>query len=256
MTIHIFDGIAVVRSRLETDTTGRVPRGLFTEMLSLRPGDIAIWCWDGPGAKAHRQSLYPPYKANRVPQPSAIWKTIEMMQEVFKHTPALQVTMPTYEADDLIAHIARTCHQEQAVHIHSIDKDLSALFTYSDVTGTFTPPKGVEPEWVPLYKLCVGDPSDNIKGITGFGEKTWADLRDAGLLEPLRLQLNSQTTTVDVLGRLPKKCQNWLAERDNWITLDQMRRVIEFRPVTEPLTYIKGVRNDAAGDAILKEFFL
>jgi hypothetical protein len=255
MTINLFDGIAVIRRDLETDDMGRAPRVLFNKMLSLPAGDIAIWCWDGAGAKKHRQAIYPPYKANREPQPSAIWKTIQMMQEVFKHTPALQVTVPTYEADDLIAHLARDC-KGQEVMIHSVDRDLSALFTLPGVKGTFPPPKDVLPYWVSLYKCCVGDASDNIKGIPGFGRKTWDKVDALNLLPQLRDMTLLAKGTPELLEVLPTKVKNWLDDEANWPTLGAMQEVIAFRRVEVALPWIVGKKDLAAGDKILKEFLL
>ncbi|MDE2105560.1 MAG: hypothetical protein KGL39_50505 [Patescibacteria group bacterium] len=254
MTIHLYDGIAVIRRELETDEMGRAPRKIFTNMLTIPAGDVVIWCWDGAGAKAYRQAIYPNYKANRVPQPDGVWKTIQMMQDVLKHTKALQVTMAGYEADDLIAHFAKDTAPEKVL-IHSIDRDLSALFN-DRVSGTFDPPKGVAPGEVQLYKLCVGDNSDNIKGIPGFGEKTWQLVKELGMLEGLRLFLNNQTTTMDVMKQLPTKVHNWFNAEESWKTLRAMQKVISFRPLEEQPKFVVGRFNPQAGDAILQEFML
>jgi hypothetical protein len=263
VTLHLYDGIAVVRRALETDVMGRVPRRIMNDMLSLPPRDVAVWCWDGAGAKTFRQGIFAPYKAKREPQPDGVWKTIQLIRDVLKHTRAMQVTVPTYEADDLIAHYARSAPRGTAIMIHSVDRDLSALMVNPDVKASFGEGiKGVPPEWVPLFKLTVGDSSDEIPGTPGFGRKTWDKIAAAGLLQQLHdVLLECETKpfaaippATGVLLLLPKRCQSWLNEQG--ATLRAMRKVIAFREVTDPIKVVVGVPDAAKGDAILKEFLL
>lgn len=65
--IYIIDGMLYVRRELEKDLTGRAPRKIINAMLSMQPGDIALWCWDAPGSRQRRQELYPAYKGKRSP---------------------------------------------------------------------------------------------------------------------------------------------------------------------------------------------
>jgi hypothetical protein len=252
--IHLYDGIAIVRRELERDDSGRAQRSLFNKMLSLPAGDVAVWCWDGRGAKAYRQAIYPLYKSKRPPQPDGVWKTISLMKDVFRHTRALQATMDGYEADDLIGHLSRDCAPEKVL-IHSIDRDLSALFN-DRVSGTFEPPKGVLPSEVQLYKICVGDQSDEIKGVPGFGAKSWETLKVMGHLPALQTYIETGTLDRTMWNALSKKVQNWFCAEESWDTLRAMRDVIAFRPVTEPLKFIVGKPDFSAGDALLKEFLL
>ena len=137
MTVHLYDGIAVIRRDLESDQLGRAPRKIFLDMMAVKPTDVAVWCWDGQGAKQWRQAIYPAYKAKRVPQPDSVWATIKMMRNVLRYTKALQVTAPEFEADDLIAHYAQQANAASHVKIHSVDKDLSALMVNPYVTASF-----------------------------------------------------------------------------------------------------------------------
>ena len=250
MALHLYDGIAVVRRDLESDSMGRVPRKILNDMFALPKGDVAIWCWDGKGAKAYRQRTYPAYKAKRLPQPDGVWKTITMIQDMLRHTPALQVTIPEYEADDLIAYYVGF---GVPTKIHSVDRDLSALLVSNNITATFSPINGVSAGWVQFYKSTVGDQSDNLKGIPGFGEKTWEKLRGMGMLDMLEDKLNGKPVILNILAELPKKSQDYLAEHlDEWRA---QRDVIRFREVPNTDDYVvTGVPNYQLGDSILARF--
>lgn len=170
--IYIIDALFHVRRELERDVTGRAPRRIINDMLATQAGDVNIWCWDGAGAKKRRQAIFPAYKSKRLPHPDNIWPMVNLLREGLAFTPSVQITVPTYEADDVIATIVRA-YPVTNKHIRSQDRDLSQLFdghTSADFT-TELPPDDVR-----LYKTLVGDASDNIPGVKLFGQKGWAQL--------------------------------------------------------------------------------
>lgn len=151
------------------------------------------------GSPEHRYALYPEYKGNRrvkADDPKAQEKAMEIMalkeqvDEALKFcVKNLEVTVlkhPKCEADDLIANIARALAKEgKASVVASNDKDFAQLL-FSDDTGLIkvydTGSKSYveKPAIDPLVlKAIVGDKSDNIPGIPGYGPKKAAKLAAA-----------------------------------------------------------------------------
>jgi 5'-3' exonuclease len=103
----------------------------------------------------------------------------DYLEEVFVR----QCVVEQNEADDLIAHYTHIAKDENMI-IFSGDKDLTQLITdnvtlYSPVSKTYSK-KGdlihfknidIPHNNVYVYKVLIGDTSDNIYGITNFGEK-------------------------------------------------------------------------------------
>lgn len=173
ITIH--DGMSTVRAQLERDLS----RFSLTDILykiDQSPG-LEIWVFDGPNSKSLRRDLYPAYKAQRKPAGVSIYEGIKAVRECMRHTKATQVEVPGYEADDVIATLVKRYAKTGAlIDIRTRDYDLRALVTEgAGVTCTVKPKPAVEDRYIQLYKIWVGDPSDNIKGVPGFGERAWEE---------------------------------------------------------------------------------
>lgn len=209
--MRIIDAMNYIRRVFEKDISGRAPRTLLTDALMLT-NEVAIWVWDPPNAKASRQRIYPDYKAKRLPPPENIWPIISLIKEGLTHTPALQIQVPQFEADDVIATLVRSYYQRGPISIVSNDADLRALMTYPNVKVEAPPTKfDVPPQFVRLFKTCVGDTSDNVKGIPGFGKETWAGANHAKLLGELMKHMAGKEADIAGLG-LPKRVTNWILE--------------------------------------------
>lgn len=198
--IHIYDGLNVIRRGLETDPTGMYPHKIVTDMFAM-PGPH-VWVFDGAGGNQKRRNIFPRYKLGRTPHGEDIWATVNLLRELFKYTPAIQVCVAGFEADDVIAALARRWGD---VHIHSNDMDFAQL----GVKGDFNT-KGIPADQVRLYKTCVGDPRDNIPGIKGFGAVAWANA-DKTKLQAL---VDGDTSQIEVL---PKSSQKWVLENQQLI---------------------------------------
>lgn len=185
MTIHVYDGMAVLRRRFDTDVLGRGPRNVVTEMLNLPRTDVAVWCFEGKGSLVKRRKLYPGYKDRPSTMTDGLHSLVSLTRDALKHTRALQVAVPGREADDVIAHVCQVFGSGDRVMVHTIDRDLKALET-ANVTVDCKPIKicveptdprqdvVLTPGEVRLYKTLVGDPSDCIPGMKGFGPKAFA----------------------------------------------------------------------------------
>jgi hypothetical protein len=244
----------VVREKLETDKTGRAVRGIINSMFALRPGDAAIWCWDAPHSRQRRQSLYPKYKANRKPHPDNIWPMIDLIKETLQHTNAIQVMAAGYEADDVIATLVR---QNPSVRklIHSTDRDLAQLFDHQ-TSATFE--TKIAPSDIRLYKTCVGDPSDNITGIPGFGKQTWETTCKAELEQMISsVILGGDWACHPIIECLPTRVRNWLSDpvnRGELKTLWEIVGLYDVPPILMNAGLKPGVRDDAKADALLRKY--
>ena len=160
-----------------------------------KPDAIAVAM--DPRGGSFRKQLFPAYKATRDAQPedlTAQWPLARELIDAWK-LPVLEV--PGFEADDVIATLARITPPEWEVLIVSSDKDLMQLvggrvvlldsmkdkrIGPAEVVERF----GVTPDKLLDVRALVGDPSDNIPGVKGIGEKGAAALiTEYGTLENL-----------------------------------------------------------------------
>jgi DNA polymerase-1 len=135
-----------------------------------------------------RSDRYPEYKANRKTTPDEFRGQIDITKEVLAALGITVLAEPGYEADDLIATLATRAEREGfRVLVVTGDRDALQLVTddvtvlyprkgVSDLTR-FTPQAveekyGLTPEQYPDFAALRGDPSDNLPGIPGVGEKT------------------------------------------------------------------------------------
>ncbi|MDQ1430415.1 MAG: polymerase, partial [Actinomycetota bacterium] len=168
----------------------------FTSMLvkvlaDEHPDGIAV-VFDAPGP-TFRNELDGEYKANRKATPDIFVPQIPLIHEVVDalQIPTLQV--PGVEADDVIATLAtRAAADGIDVIIVTGDRDSYQLvsdphvkvlynrrgvsdYVLYDEAGIFER-TGVTPAQYPEYAALRGDPSDNLPGVPGIGEKTAAKL--------------------------------------------------------------------------------
>ncbi len=152
--------------------------------------------------KTFRSTTYPEYKAGRQETPADFRGQVTLIREVLDALRIPTVMVEGYEADDVIATLTTEATAAgMQVLICTGDRDALQLVT-DDVTVLY-PRKGVSemtrftpgevqtrynlsPEQYPDYAALRGDPSDNLPGIPGVGEKTAAKwIRDYGSFDAL-----------------------------------------------------------------------
>jgi len=143
-----------------------------------------------------RHALYPEYKANRLKIPEDLSLQIPLVDEMIDALGVRRLSFPGAEADDIIGTLSRRAEERgMDVVIVSSDKDLYQLVSprvkvrdglkehavgEAQVEEVF----GVPPAKVPDLLALAGDPSDNVPGVPGIGEKTASELiRDFGSLD-------------------------------------------------------------------------
>lgn len=255
MTIHIYDAMLVIRRELEKDVTGRAPRKIFTDMVTMPSSDVAIWCWDAPGSRKTRQQIFPEYKAKRTPHPDDIWPLIHLLKQCFMHTRAIQIEIPGFEADDIIGTLVRQ-YPQQDKYVHSTDGDLVQCF---DGRTRSAAKAKVEPKWVRLYKTLVGDVSDNISGMKGFGPKSWDELSDNNklMLQRALEQGDPRVVAMTAEGMLSKALANWVSDLTNAQRMINIWKIVGLLPVPHNLLpkFMKpGQLDFKAGDELLRKY--
>ena len=137
--------------------------------------------------KTFRHELYTDYKGGRSETPDELKLQFPIAKEVLGYMGIKYYECDNYEADDIIGTFSKFCENddEWQATIISSDKDLLQLINNSvDIkllkqkdyirynVDTFKEVYGFEPIKVIDLKALMGDPSDNIPGVKGIGEKT------------------------------------------------------------------------------------
>jgi DNA polymerase I len=174
-------------------TTGQPTNAVygFTAMLinvlrDEKPTHVAVAFDRGEPTFRHEQ--YVEYKANRRETPEDFRSQLSLIFEVLDALGVRRLSAPGYEADDLIATLATQAEaQDMDVLIVTGDRDVlqlvsdkvTVLMTRRGITEMtrFTPATvaekyGLSPAQYPDFAAVRGDPSDNLPGIPGVGEKT------------------------------------------------------------------------------------
>src|SRR4051794_10866229 len=162
---------------------------LFKLLSDYRPKGVAV-AWDT--RPVHRAALSEAYKSERREMPGLLREQFPYFRPIVEAFGYRNLEFDGWEADDVIATLAtradaagiRTC-------VVSTDRDAFQLCSanvclmmtprgVSDV-HVYTPERvmaryGIPPERVPDFIGLKGDPSDNIEGVPGIGDKTAGQL--------------------------------------------------------------------------------
>ncbi len=195
-------------------------------IADLQPDYLAV-SFDLPGP-TFRHEQYAEYKATRQRMPDDLRDQFPKVREVVKALRIPVYEMPGYEADDVIGTITKQLDTNEDLETTIVTVDLDMLQLVTPRTRLMTTRSGVEntimydvariderfglrPDQMVDYKALKGDPSDNIPGVPGVGEKTAAKLiRDFGDIEGLFARLDEVT---------PEKLREKLREHRDQILL-------------------------------------
>ncbi len=137
-----------------------------------------------------RAERFPEYKATRSATPDEFRGQIDITKEVLGALGITVLAEPGFEADDIIATLATQADEAgyrvlvvtgDRDALQLVNPDVTVLYPIKGVSvlTRFTPEAVVEkygltPEQYPDFAALRGDPSDNLPGIPGVGEKTAA----------------------------------------------------------------------------------
>lgn len=137
-----------------------------------------IMVFDGYNANQYRRNIFTGYK---VKTGQADLSEFFELQKFFheQYMPLIKgisINIPYYEADDVIAAIAKQA--KHPTEIHSTDQDYLILVQnkYVKCISKFEPKMNFPVEQMRLYKTLVGDASDKIPGLKGFGDSAFSKL--------------------------------------------------------------------------------
>jgi DNA polymerase-1 len=242
-----FYGIRMLSAPDGTPTNGIY--GFITILMKLikeESPDALCVAFDLP-APTMRHLQYDGYKAKRKAMPDELAVQIPMLKDVLDAMGICHVELPGYEADDLIGAASRRCECENwDCVIVTGDKDSFQLITDKTKvkhvktragqtetvdydTGRFIEEYGFEPKKMVDLKSLMGDPSDNIPGVAGVGEKTALDLvRRFGSLQKIYENLDG----LDVSESLKNKLRSGkeMAEMSYELATIQTDAPVSFEP--------------------------
>lgn len=154
---------------------------------SIKQGEALIVAFDHD-SHTFRKEEFEEYKANRKPAPSELIEQFPIAREFLNALGVFQCELHGYEADDIAGTVAKMAEKQgYEVNIYTSDRDYLQLVTdkttlsitkkgLSDIAlmtpETVKETYGFEPLQVIDYKGLRGDPSDNLPGIPGIGDKT------------------------------------------------------------------------------------
>ncbi len=190
--LYLVDGTSICyRSffAIRLSTSKGVPTGAIYGFVNTlkkiikkyQPHYLAV-CFD-VSRKTFRQEMFRDYKIQRPPPPSPLKKQIPVIKELTKALGVEIMEKEGWEADDLIASLARKAKKGNfKVVVISSDKDVFQLIedkkicVYDPVKDIFYDEEvflrefGFHPSQMVDYLSLVGDPTDNVPGAKGIGK--------------------------------------------------------------------------------------
>ncbi len=179
----------------------------------FKPNYIAA-CFDFP-APTFRHKKFKQYKAKRPKAPDELYEQIPKVKQVLKAFDVQVLEKKGFEADDIIGTISKKFSKKQVfpkIETIILSGDLDTLQLVDEQTKVYLLKRGVKntvlydeelvrqrydglnPDQLVDLRALRGDPSDNIPGVTGIGEKTAISLlKEFGTLENIYKQLEEKT---------------------------------------------------------------
>ncbi len=204
----------------------------FKAIKDFQPDFIAA-CFDYP-APTFRHKKFKEYKAKRPPAPKELYQQIPKVKEVLESFDVSVFEKEEFEADDIIGTIARLAPKKQLIpqiETFILSGDLDTLQLVDSRTQAYVLRKGIKdvvsynkervqerfqgliPKQLLDFKALRGDPSDNIPGVTGIGEKTAIKLiKEFGTLENLYSELSQRPLPKAVTSNVNQRLRVRLEE--------------------------------------------
>ena len=174
---------------------------MLTKIIADEKPTHVIAAFD-KGLPAARIKLFPEYKAQRESTPDELRPQFALVRKILATYNIPIIEVDGEEADDVIATLARLAGEAKQ-HVAVVTGDLDLLQIVDERTTVLTTRRGItdlgrydtaavrerfdlDPLQLPDYRGLKGDPSDNLPGIPGVGEKTAIKLiKAAGSLDAL-----------------------------------------------------------------------
>lgn len=199
--------------------------GLSTMLMKiitdLKP-DYIVACYDLP-QKTFRHEAYSAYKAGRAKADSNLVDQLISSRHIFEAFNIPIYDTAGFEADDMLGTIVEQVKKDKNLEVIIASGDMDTLqLVDGKRVQVFTLKKGIndtvlydedaviarfgfEPKLLPDYKGLRGDPSDNIIGIAGIGEKSGSELiATFGTIENIYKKLKKDPEAFTAAGIKPR----------------------------------------------------
>ena len=214
-----------------------------------------IVVYDGAGGSQRRRKLHPNYKGNRKPGKRITrwdaFKNVEEEKQAMKiqfsrlleyldTLPINVISIDRIEADDTIAYITNNLLKDEVI-IMSADQDFLQLVNdritvWSPIKKIFyTPEKVLEDYGVPahnflMYKILMGDKSDNLEGVKGLGPKKLPKILPDISSKPLDLNF-----ILDYASKGTEPMHKRITESANQLSLNETLMDLKNPPISGEL---------------------
>lgn len=223
-----------------SDSSGQPTNALhgFTRMLAnlvsrYEPTHMAV-AFDFPGA-TFRESLYNDYKAQRSATPESLRPQLQILRPLVESLSIPSIEVEGYEADDILGALGVQAKQRKIkAFIVTGDRDsyqlvedpfVAVLYNRRGVSeidlmdeAAVEAKAGVPPRLYSDFAALRGDPSDNIPGTPGIGEKTAAKLI---------LEYGSIDSLLDHVSSLPTKQRDSISANSQQLRTNSQLSKIE-----------------------------
>ncbi|GAA0730868.1 DNA polymerase I [Clostridium malenominatum] len=227
----------------------------FTNMLLKMKEELNpqyVVCTFDRSGPTFRHNEYQDYKAGRKKMPPELAEQFPIAKDLLKKLAIDIYEIDGFEADDLIGTISKVA-EENGIEVYIVTGDRDALQLASDKTRVVITKKGitekeiydrtrmieemgVTPTQFIDVKGLMGDPSDNIPGVPGIGEKTaYKLIKEYGSIENL---LNN---VENISGKKVK--ENLMEHREDAIFSKKLATIIREVPIDVDLEAIKSKEN-------------
>lgn len=194
---------------------------MFLKLIADLKPDYIVACRDLPGG-THRHEVYEDYKGTRAKTEDALISQLEKAPRVFEAFGVPVYQAPGFEADDCVGTIVKKMQKSDVeiiiatgdldtlqlvagtkVRVYTLRQGLNDTILYDE--DRVRERYGFGPEHITDYKGLRGDPSDNIKGIAGIGEKTATQLiTEFGSIEDIYEALKDGPKEFEKAGVKPR----------------------------------------------------
>ncbi|MBI4591920.1 DNA polymerase I [Candidatus Uhrbacteria bacterium] len=180
---------------------------IVEKMIELQKPEYMAVAWDVEGG-TFRDKLFEAYKAQREKKEQELYDQIPIIQKILDAFGIPSIEVKGFEADDIIGTLSKMAEDKglralivtgDLDSLQLVDKNVEVLFFQKGISETklydvaaVKERYGLEPSQLIDYKALRGDPSDNIPGVAGIGEKTATTLlQQYGSIDGLLKHLDS-----------------------------------------------------------------